>query len=160
MPYTCFIFFFFFFFPGPFSVPWNYSGLTFKVNMYLPLTFLWLRQFAWHMMMSQPQQSLGWGWKGEQGQGQGCCSFSTGRELLPGARLEVRKWSAATVCGAVWKLSLSGTCHQCLMCNISNCAGFYQEHTKTVKLNIYTHWIQKAVINLLWPGPKLPLHLK
>lgn len=46
------------------------------------------------------------------------------------------------------------------MCNISNCADFYWEHTKTVKLDIKMHWISREVICLLWPKQKLPLHLK
>lgn len=125
--------------------------------MYLPLTFLWFRWFAWHMMMSQPQQSLG----GKLGREIRTGTLQLHLRVEIAARTQARgKEMVWSVCwGVVWKLSLSGSCHQCLMCNINNWADFW-EHTETVTLNFYTHWTPREVICFLWLRPKFALHLK
>lgn len=123
--------------------------------MYLPLIFLWFRWFAWHMIMSQPQQSFRGKLRREIRTGMLQLHLRVGIAARNQARGEEMAWSMCW--GVVWKLSLSGTCHQCLMCNRNNWADFW-EHSETVTLTIYTHWISRRVIRLLWLGPKLPLH--
>lgn len=101
--------------------------------MYLPLIFLWFRWFAWHMIMSQPQQSSRGKLRREIRTGMLQLHLRVGIAARNQARGEEMAWSMCW--GVVWKLSLSGTCHQCLMCNINNWADFW-EHSETVTLSI------------------------